>query len=203
MRVKNCESARYLSRYARLGLARPVTADAIWGMMPLHSQTRFGNWKSRMCGKTWRATHIKSRVSGRLDTVFGPKSSSYPQTVRNCTDFPERDSVNLTLDLAFVISQRKQMGPASQDLQLYYGIPPESHVPRCPKCRCSDVRRSTRRSLIDAILEHVSVIPYRCRYCRCRFHRRESDRSRKCLEIDAIDLRREPASHGFGPIRNA
>jgi hypothetical protein len=65
------------------------------------------------------------------------------------------------------------MGPASQGLQaLNYRIPPDSKQPRCPWCKCYDVRRSTQRNFIDVVLELIDLAPFRCRSCRRRFYKR-------------------------------
>jgi hypothetical protein len=65
------------------------------------------------------------------------------------------------------------MGTAPQRLQpLQYSAPPdEAHPIICPKCKSTDVRRSMRRNLIDAVLEFFELAPYRCRHCRLLFHR--------------------------------
>ena len=42
---------------------------------------------------------------------------------------------------------------------------------RCPRCGWLDIRLSSRRGLIDAVLSTLSLAPYRCRTCGARFHR--------------------------------
>ena len=44
-------------------------------------------------------------------------------------------------------------------------------VPRCPRCGWQDVRASTPRGLVDALLGTLSMVPWRCRSCGFRFHR--------------------------------
>lgn len=39
----------------------------------------------------------------------------------------------------------------------------------CPKCGSSDIRRATRRGLLDALLRPFGYDPYRCKLCMKRF----------------------------------
>ncbi len=44
--------------------------------------------------------------------------------------------------------------------------------PRCPKCGSAYLHRSKRRGFIErSLLTRVSVYPFRCELCRCRFYR--------------------------------
>ena len=40
----------------------------------------------------------------------------------------------------------------------------------CPKCGSSDIRQSSRRSLLDHVFSRSGCMPFRCRVCRNRFH---------------------------------
>ncbi len=42
----------------------------------------------------------------------------------------------------------------------------------CPSCGASDVRESHSHNFADSILGLFKLVPYRCRACRNRFHRR-------------------------------
>ena len=44
-------------------------------------------------------------------------------------------------------------------------------VVRCPKCSSSDVRYSYSQTFWDMILELFSMVTFRCRTCRRRFHK--------------------------------
>jgi len=46
-----------------------------------------------------------------------------------------------------------------------------SHI-HCPSCGASDVRESHSRNVSDALLGLFGMVPYRCRACRSRFHKR-------------------------------
>ena len=65
------------------------------------------------------------------------------------------------------------MSPASQGFHRvrYRRSPPDLRQLRCPTCKSYDVRRSMRRNFIDAVLDLIGLAPYRCRSCRCLFHR--------------------------------
>jgi hypothetical protein len=41
----------------------------------------------------------------------------------------------------------------------------------CLKCRCSDIRRSKRRRVLEWILKRFFIVPWRCMSCDNRFFR--------------------------------
>ena len=47
-----------------------------------------------------------------------------------------------------------------------YGVTTER---RCPACRCTAIRRSHRRNLLEKALSVVSILPFRCHDCGQRF----------------------------------
>ena len=42
---------------------------------------------------------------------------------------------------------------------------------QCPRCLSKDIRRSRRGGVVDIILSHLFLDPFRCRNCRKRFFR--------------------------------
>lgn len=48
----------------------------------------------------------------------------------------------------------------------------EQQVPRCPNCGWRNVRKSHSNGLVDTLMRMFSVVPFRCRSCGLRFHRR-------------------------------
>ncbi|HSE95670.1 MAG TPA: hypothetical protein VLD61_07235 [Methylomirabilota bacterium] len=39
----------------------------------------------------------------------------------------------------------------------------------CPRCGSADVRRSSRRGVVERLLSGAYIYPFRCRACKCRF----------------------------------
>jgi hypothetical protein len=48
----------------------------------------------------------------------------------------------------------------------------EQKLPRCPNCGWRNVRKSHSNGPIDTLMKMFSVLPFRCRSCGLRFHRR-------------------------------
>jgi hypothetical protein len=44
--------------------------------------------------------------------------------------------------------------------------------PRCPRCGVAETQR-TRRRLWERLLAPAAIYPFRCRFCECRFRRRQ------------------------------
>jgi hypothetical protein len=49
---------------------------------------------------------------------------------------------------------------------------------RCPRCGGPDVRHSVSRGIADAFLAMLGRHPFRCRACKCRFHKSGLRKSR-------------------------
>ncbi len=65
------------------------------------------------------------------------------------------------------------------------------HAPevRCPKCHSAYFRRSRRRGFLETmLLTRVSVYPFRCDLCGCRFYRMApTDRSAAIAVVHVRD----------------
>lgn len=48
----------------------------------------------------------------------------------------------------------------------------DDNILRCPNCGGRDVRRSMRAGLLDDLMQTFQRMPFRCRGCQHRFHRR-------------------------------
>jgi predicted RNA-binding Zn-ribbon protein involved in translation (DUF1610 family) len=49
--------------------------------------------------------------------------------------------------------------------------PPVKHIPQCPKCGSTDIRRSKSDGFYAVIQRVFGRWPFRCRSCRQRFYR--------------------------------
>jgi hypothetical protein len=50
----------------------------------------------------------------------------------------------------------------------------------CPSCGSTHIRRANRTTVIDHVVRLIGLAPYRCRCCRCKFHRSHAHAAPNC-----------------------
>lgn len=65
---------------------------------------------------------------------------------------------------------------------------------KCPRCHNTDLRRSSRRRLLDKVLSPLNLYPYRCWEITCqhRFYVKESEQIQKHISIPTTHASRRP-----------